>query len=59
MIDNLHKGEKMNWLIIKNDFRRNKVINLTLLLFMMFSAGLAVLSVVMAVQTFTSISGLY
>lgn len=49
----------MNWLIVKNDFRRNKVINLALLLFMMFSAGLAVLSVVMAVQTFTSISELY
>lgn len=49
----------MNWLIVKNDFRRNKVINLALLLFMMFSAALAVLSVVMAVQTFTSISELY
>ncbi|AOT69271.1 ABC transporter permease [Geosporobacter ferrireducens] len=49
----------MNWLIAKNDFIRNKVINLSLLLFMMFSAGLAVLSVIMAVQTFTSISELY
>ncbi|AGA67915.1 ABC-type transport system, involved in lipoprotein release, permease component [Desulfitobacterium dichloroeliminans LMG P-21439] len=49
----------MNWLIIKNDFLRNKIINLTLLLFMMFSACLAVLSVVMAVQTFTAISELY
>jgi len=49
----------MNWLIVKNDLKRNKVINLALLLFMIFSAGLAVLSVVMAVQTFTSISGLY
>lgn len=49
----------MNWLIVKNDFIRNKVINLALLLFMMFSAGLAVLSVVMAMQTFTSISKLY
>lgn len=49
----------MNWLIIKNDFKRNKIINLALLLFMMFSAALAVLSVVMAVQTFTSISRLY
>jgi putative ABC transport system permease protein len=49
----------MNWLIVKNDLIRNKVINLALLLFMMFSACLAVLSVIMAVQTFTSISELY
>ncbi|QNO14301.1 ABC transporter permease [Alkalicella caledoniensis] len=49
----------MDWLIVKNDFKRNKVINLALLLFMMFSAGLAVLSVIMGVQTFTSISRLY
>jgi len=49
----------MNWLIIKNDFKRNKIINLALLLFMMFSASLAVLSVVVGVQTFTSISELY
>jgi putative ABC transport system permease protein len=49
----------MNWLIIRNDFKRNKVINLALLLFMMLSSGLAVLSVVLAVQTFTSISALY
>ncbi len=49
----------MNWLIVKNDFKRNKAINLALLLFMMFSAGLAVLSVIMGVQTFTSISNLY
>lgn len=49
----------MNWLIVKNDFKRNKVINLALLLFMTFSACLAVLSVMMAVQTFTSISELY
>jgi putative ABC transport system permease protein len=49
----------MNWLIVKNDFKRNKAINLALLLFMTFSAGLAVLSVIMGVQTFTSISNLY
>lgn len=49
----------MNWLIVKNDFVRNKVINLALFLFMMFSAGLAVLSVVLGVQTFTAISELY
>lgn len=49
----------MNWLIVKNDFKRNKMINLALLLFIMFSASLAVLSVIMAVQTFTSISELY
>ena len=49
----------MNWLIVKNDFIKNKMINLALFLFMMFSASLAVLSVLMAVQTFTSISELY
>jgi putative ABC transport system permease protein len=49
----------MNWLIVKNDFKRNKVINLALLLFIVFSAGLAALSVLTAVQTFLSISGLY
>jgi len=49
----------MNWLIVKNDFKRNKAINLALLLFMMFSAGLGVLSAIMGVQTFTSISKLY
>ena len=49
----------MNWSIIKNDFKRNKTINLALLLFIMISAILAVSSVLMAVQTFTSISRLY
>lgn len=49
----------MNWLIVKNDFKRNKVINISLFMFMMFSSCLAVLSVIMAVQTFTSISQLY
>lgn len=49
----------MNWLMVKNDFKRNKVINIALLLFMTFSAILAVISVVMAVQTFTSIKELY
>lgn len=49
----------MNWLMVKNDFKRNKVINIALLLFMIFSAILAVISVVMAVQTFTSIGELY
>lgn len=49
----------MKWSIVKNDFMRNKAINLVLFFFMMFSASLAVLSVLMGVQTFTSISGLY
>jgi len=49
----------LNWSTIKNDFKRNKAINLALLLFMMFSAILAVASVIMAVQTFKSISALY
>lgn len=49
----------MNWTMIVNDFKRNKTINIALLLFMMLSAILAVASVLMAVQTFTSISALY
>ncbi|WP_280771851.1 ABC transporter permease [Salipaludibacillus daqingensis] len=49
----------MNWLIVKNDLKRNKVINLALVLFMMLSTGLAALSMLIAVQTFTSISELY
>lgn len=49
----------MNWLIIKNDFLRNKVINLALLLFITFSAILASISIMMGVQTFSSISELY
>lgn len=49
----------MDWLIVKNDLKSNKMINLTLLLFIMFSAVLAVLAVMTAVHTFTSISHLY
>lgn len=49
----------MNWLLVKNDFIRNKVINLVLLMFMTLAAALAVLAVIMAVQTYTSISELY
>jgi len=49
----------MDWLIVKNDLKRNKMINLALFLFMTFSACIAVLSVIMAVQTVTSISELY
>lgn len=45
--------------MVKNDFKRNKVINVSLFLFMMFSAILAVLSLLMAVQTFKSINELY
>ncbi|MEN1760279.1 ABC transporter permease [Anoxynatronum sibiricum] len=49
----------MNWIIIKNDFKRNKVIHAGLLLFIIFSASLAVLSVMVASQTLTGISDLY
>lgn len=49
----------MDWSTIRHEFKRNKTINLALLLFMMFSAILAVASVLLAVQTFTSISTLY
>lgn len=49
----------MNWLLVINDFKRNKAINIALLLFMIFSATLAVTSVILGIQTFTSISELY
>lgn len=49
----------MEWNIIKNDLRRNKMINFTLLLFMMLATILAVSSTVMAVQTITSVNRLY
>lgn len=49
----------MNWMIIQNDIKRNKVIHAGLLLFIIFSACLAVLSVMVATQTLTGISELY
>ncbi|MBG9987741.1 hypothetical protein HZY88_01955 [Aerococcaceae bacterium DSM 111176] len=49
----------MEWNMIKNDLKRNKMINLTLFLFMTLSTILAVLSVIMAVQTITSVNRLY
>lgn len=49
----------MNWFTLKNDFKTNQSINLALLLFMIFSVILAVSSMLMAVQTFTSIRALY
>lgn len=49
----------MKWLLVKNDLVKNKAINLALFLFIMLSAVLAVLSIVVAVQTFSSISELY
>lgn len=49
----------MKWLLVKNDLMRNKAINLALLLFMLLSAVLAIISVIMTTQVFTSISELY
>lgn len=49
----------MNWLIIKNDLKRNKAINLILTLFIVFSTVLATLSVIVGAQTFSSINELY
>lgn len=49
----------MNWSIVKNDLVRNKSINIALLFFMIFASCLAVLSVLMGVQTFQAISDLY
>lgn len=44
---------------VLNDFKRNKAINLTLFLFVMFSAVLSAASVLLAVQTIISIGKLY
>ncbi|MDQ0233265.1 FtsX-like permease family protein [Metabacillus malikii] len=49
----------MKWLLVKNDFKRNKLINLALFMFIMFSSVLAILSVIVASQTMISISELY
>lgn len=49
----------MNRLIVKNDFKRNKIINLALLLFIIISTVLAVLSVTIGVESVTSISEMY
>lgn len=49
----------MKWFMIKNDLKRNKTIHAALLLFIIFSAALATLSVIMAVQTIASINELY
>lgn len=49
----------MNKHIIWHDFKRNKAINIGLLLFIIFSATLTVISTMVAVQTFTAISKLY
>ncbi len=52
-------GKSLKWLLLKNDLVRNKSINLALFLFIMMSAVLAVLSVIVAVHTFTSIAEFY
>lgn len=49
----------MNKVTVSNDLKRNKTISLTLLLFITLSAALSVASVLIAIQTFTSVSNLY
>ncbi|MDT4761789.1 ABC transporter permease [Sphaerochaeta sp. PS] len=49
----------MQWSMVVNDCKRNRSITLALLLFMVFAEALAVLSALMGVQTYTSISALY
>lgn len=49
----------MNRLMVINDFKKNKIVNLLLLSFIAFSTCLAVLSVVTAERTLTSISDMY
>ncbi|UUX34916.1 FtsX-like permease family protein [Fundicoccus culcitae] len=49
----------MSWQLVFNDLKRNKTINIGLLLLMVFSATLAILSVIMTVQTLRSIDQLY
>ena len=49
----------MNFRIVKLDFLRNKAINIGLLLFIVFSATLTIISTIVAIQTFSSITRLY
>lgn len=49
----------MNFSIIRNDFKRNRGINIAVLSFIIFSAGLVILSTLMSMQTVKSISQLY
>lgn len=49
----------MNRLMILNDFKKNKIVNILLLSFIAFCTCLAVLSVVTAERTLTSISDMY
>lgn len=49
----------MNWPLVLNDLKRNKVLNVTLLLFMTLAALLVTMSIVLASQTFSSIDRLY
>jgi len=53
------EGDKVNSLIVKNDLKRNKLINATLLLFITISAFLATTSVVIGIQTITSITNFF
>lgn len=49
----------MNSLIVKNDLKRNKLINASLLLFITISAILATMSVIIGIQTVTSITNFF
>lgn len=49
----------MNWSAFKREFVSKKAIHIALILFMMFSACLSVVSVIVASQTITSIQNLY
>lgn len=49
----------MKWEMIKKDLLRNKIMNLALLLFMVFSSTLFVASILVATKTIKSIDSLY
>lgn len=49
----------MNRLYFINDFKNNKVINMALLIFISFAAGLAILSALVAGQTLSTINSMY
>lgn len=49
----------MNLKMLKNDFKRNRAGNLSLLLFIIFAAGLVVVATIIVTQLITSMLGMY
>jgi putative ABC transport system permease protein len=49
----------LNLKMLRNDFRRNRGINLSLALFMTLATGLVVAAAVVVTQLFVSMTGMY